>query len=410
MATPQSLVHGSVHPLSLLASLVLAGLVFLHVWELPQLAAAHGGFSFLAAWLFLFALLGLPVLLMGLMLGRRSRRSPIEGMAFLTREADTARFWRAPAWGSALVSLLALAALALLAGGSISFLARELELVDGTVQSVSSSGLVWPLGTGTLFLLAAGLSLLAPLWRRRLLVAGLVVVILLLLLAALGGSAMAGSLYQPGALTLADWQQALRLALCTVGVGSGIIWAAGMQMPREASLGRLGLLAVVAHALLGLLLMLALAPFVAAAQANAHNEAMQIVPSGAVVWILLSALLLAALLGLALLAEPLLCWLQEKKLARLPAVLLVFVLAAVVAEGVWFLGNAAGLQHLLQVLGVLLLLVLLGYALFAGWVMKISHARKELNLPNEGIYNVWRVLLRIVLPLAVLWVLSGMFA
>ncbi|HEX6590824.1 MAG TPA: hypothetical protein VF050_02390, partial [Moraxellaceae bacterium] len=181
-------------------------------------------------------------------------------------------------------------------------------------------------------------------------------------------------------------------------------------LPREASLGQLGLLAVVAHALLGLLLMLALAPFVAAAQANAHNEAMQIVPSGAVVWILLTALLLAALLGLALLAEPLLFWLEEKKLARLPAVLLVFVLAAVVAEGVWFLGNAAGLHQLLHVLGLLLLLVLLGYALFAGWVMKISHARKELNLPNEGVYNVWRVLVRIVLPLAVLWVLSGMFA
>jgi NSS family neurotransmitter:Na+ symporter len=409
MATPQSLIHGSARPREVFSALALTGLVFLHVWELPQLAAAHGGFSFVVAWLLCFALLGLPLVLMQLMLGRRSRRSPIEGMAFLTREADAPRFWRGAAWGSALASLLALAVIALLAGGSINFLARELQLVDGTVQTVTASGMVWPLGTGTLFLLAAGLNLLQPAQRSLLVLIGLVLVLALLLLAAVAGSSTAASLYQPGRLVLTDWREALRLALYSVGGGAGVVWIGGMQMARESSLARLGLATVLLHAVLAVLLLFALAPFVAAAQANAHGETLQIVPTGAVVWVLMLALVLASTLVLALVSEPLLFWLSEKKLARLPSALLVFVPAAAVAEAVWFFGGAVGVQQLLACLGLLLLLVLLGLALFAGWVMKISQVRKELALPNEGLYNLWRVAVRIALPLSVLWVLSGYF-
>lgn len=408
MAT-QSLIHGSARPREVFAALALTGLVFLHVWELPKLAAEHGGFSFVVAWLLCFSLLGLPLVLMQLMLGRRSRRSPIEGMAYLTREADAPRFWRASAWGSALASLLALAVIALLAGGSINFLARELELVDGTVQAVTSSGIVLPLGTGLLFLLTAGLSLLKPAQRSLLVLIGLVLVLALLLVAALAGSGTAASLYQPGRLVVTDWREALRLALYSVGAGAGVIWIGGMQMPTVNSLARLGVATVLLHAVLAVLLLFALAPFVAAAQANAHGETLQIVPTGTVVWVLLLALVLASLLSMMLVAEPLLYFLAEKKLPRLPAVLVVFLPAAAVAEAVWFFGGATGVQQLLAWLGFLLLLVLFGLAVFAGWVMKISHARKELALPNEGLYNLWRVAVRIALPLSVLWVLSGYF-
>jgi SNF family Na+-dependent transporter len=52
-----------------------------------------------------------------------------------------------------------------------------------------------------------------------------------------------------------------------------------------------------------------------------------------------------------------------------------------------------------------------GVSMFAGWIMKISHARKELNLPSEGLSTiVWRVAVRLVVPLAVVFVLSGYVA
>lgn len=59
------------------------------------------------------------------------------------------------------------------------------------------------------------------------------------------------------------------------------------------------------------------------------------------------------------------------------------------------------------------LLICLTYAIFAGWKMKISHLRKALNFNSEIVYNLWRIAVRIVLPLSIIMamvsVLSGLF-
>jgi SNF family Na+-dependent transporter len=44
-----------------------------------------------------------------------------------------------------------------------------------------------------------------------------------------------------------------------------------------------------------------------------------------------------------------------------------------------------------------------------GWIMKISHVRKALNLPSEGLYNLWRVMVRLVVPGLCLWIMAGVF-
>lgn len=405
MATPQSVIHGSTRARDVVVLSSLLGLAMLHLWELPRQAALHGGIAFVGAWFLGLLLLVLPLLLLEFMLGKRSRRSPLEGFAFLTREADAKRFWRAAAWGSTLASLLALAAVALVAGGSINYLAREVGLVSATVNEVSATGPALPLGTGALLLLAAGLSLLAPAIRSVLLVGVLALVLVLLAVSALGGLGMVELLYSATPLDSEDWRAAFRLALLSLGGGLGVLWVGGMRLPREAALGRLALGLVALQLVFAVLLMLALAPFVAVQAINA-GSGLQVVPSGTAVWLLLVALILIALLALKLLAEPLLLRLIEKGLERLPAVVVVFVAATVLAEAVWFFGHAAGVQGLLKVLGVLLLLVLFGLSVFTGWAMKISHARKELALPSEAIYNVWRVAVRLVVPLCILWALS----
>lgn len=409
MATPQSVIHGSASPRDALVLVSLLGLGMLHVWELPRQAAQSGGVAFLGAWALGLVLLTLPLLLLELMLGRRARRSPLAGLAFLTREADARRFWRAAAWGAALAALLGLATVALIAGGSINFLAADLGLVGPAVAQLSSAGLVWPLGTGSLFILAAGLSLLSADKRALFMLGALIVVLVLVTLAALAGRGMAATIYGPAPLTAAAWQAALRLSLLSLGGGFGVLWLAGMRLPREVSLGRFALAALAVHLLLAALLLAALAPFVAAALVNAQTG-LQVTVSGHSAWLLLVAAILLGLLLLLLLAEPVLLRLREQGLAPLPAALLVFVAGAALAEAVWFLGRAEGLQGLARLLGALLLAVLLGLSVFGGWAMKISHARKELALPAEAVYNVWRVAVRLLVPLATLWVLAGYVA
>lgn len=264
-----------------------------------------------------------------------------------------------------------------------------------------------PLGTGTLFLVAAALSLLTPAHRSLFTAGVMALVLFLLLLAAIAGFGTATSVYPLTGMAPADWREALRLALLSLASGLSVVWVSGLRTEKESSLAGLALSVGALHIVLGLLLLLALAPFVAAAQVNGAGETLQIAPAGLSVWIVMTALILTAVAALMQVAGPLLLWLQERGLAHLPAVVLVFVLAATAAELLWFVGQAGAVEGLLTTLSVLLLMVLLGLSLFAGWVMKISHARKELALPNEGLYNLWRVTVRIALPLAIVWVLSG---
>lgn len=404
MATPQSVIHGTSRvPAALMPAAFLA-LAMLHVWELPRLAADHGGFAFLGAWLLLLLLLGLPLVLLELMLGKRARRAPLEGLAFLTREADARRGWRFAAWGGAGAVFLAMAAMALVAGGSVNFLVRDLGIAGAAVTGASAEGPALPLGTGSLLLLAAAFSLINPLLRSRLQLAGLVLVSALLLVAALANAGIVETAYPSRALSAGDWREAGRLALLSLGGGLGVLWLAGMRLPKEAPLGRLGVGILLLQSVFALLLLLALAPFVAALQASAAGAGPVIAPSGPGVWVVLGGMLLVTLLALPQVAEPVLLRLAERGMGRLPAVVLVFMSACLLAEAVWLFGHAAGVLALLKALSLLVLLVLLCLSLFAGWGMKISHARKELALPSEGVYNLWRVAVRLGVPLAIAWV------
>jgi hypothetical protein len=111
--------------------------------------------------------------------------------------------------------------------------------------------------------------------------------------------------------------------------------------------------------------------------------------------------MLCAIFALAVCAETIGAQLQAKGWAKpiaLGSVLLAGVLTASAAEYVAFD----------YVLKAIMLLSLLGFAVLAGWKIKISHARKALNFSHEGIYNLWRVFIRLVVPVTTVWLLVSM--
>lgn len=60
-----------------------------------------------------------------------------------------------------------------------------------------------------------------------------------------------------------------------------------------------------------------------------------------------------------------------------------------------------------QLIIVISLVTAVWLAVFAGWQMKISHLRKSLNFSSEGLYNLWRIAVRIIVPLAVVLAMVG---
>ena len=414
MATPQKIMYGSwAQAWAPLVVASLAGLGLAHVWEFASVAAKHGGLGFVLAWLLCMFVLALPLRLMEIMLGRRSRRGLIEGMAFLTREADAPRFWRTAAWGGLLAAIAAMAGLALLAGWGFSFLVHY--QINPVIYTASNAGIEWPLATGGVLLVAAlltrlGLLRLAPVYF------GLWALVGALILAAAvpGINAASQVLLQfKGALGFAGWVEAARFALLSLGGGMGLLWVIGAYLPAERSVASVALPALLLQILLTALVGLAFSPVVSvAATLPGHSLLFDQLPAaltsrGLQAQLLFAAMAISALAALAAIGEVLKLFLVERGFKPLVAVIAGFVLVGVLAEGLWIGGAVSIASSILAGVRILLLLVLLGLSVYSGWAMKISHARKELGLPSELLYNLWRVAIRIVCPLAIILVLVG---
>ena len=65
-----------------------------NIWRFPYITAEHGGGAFVLIYLVCIVLVGLPIMMSEIMLGRRGRRSPIHTMAVLAEEEGHSRHWR----------------------------------------------------------------------------------------------------------------------------------------------------------------------------------------------------------------------------------------------------------------------------------------------------------------------------
>ena len=90
---------------------------------------------------------------------------------------------------------------------------------------------------------------------------------------------------------------------------------------------------------------------------------------------------------------------REQLLERQFSLVLQWLLI-VVALCVWIVPAMHPVLHtLLMLWGLIICLI---YAIFAGWIMKISHLRKSMNFSNELFYNLWRIAVRVILPLSII--------
>jgi NSS family neurotransmitter:Na+ symporter len=116
------------------------------------------------------------------------------------------------------------------------------------------------------------------------------------------------------------------------------------------------------------------------------------------------------------LLEPLVAWFVESGWTRAKATLALALAAWLIGIGsvlsfnVWsdvtLFGKTVFASLDFLTTNVMLPVGGLLIAVFAGWVMKDSHVRKELNMKNFRVYLGWRVAIRIIAPLAILAVFA----
>ena len=376
------------------ASYFIAALLplLLFRWFAP---ASIGEIDFWLLWLLAMVLVSLPVVYAEIALAYRSTEAPLAGMQKLTREADASPLWRSFGWLAALVSIV-IAAL-VISGASSAILAALTEL--NSAPELPSFTVA-----GGLMVVALLLSLLgvAPL------PIGLGLMLLGLLLGAANGLPPIN--FAMTDISLSEWARAVALALVSVGAGTGLYWfgqhliskqsgtaveagnvgnidnignnnsyGAGVQSAREYRATKLVLPIWTLQLVVGML-----ALFI---------SGLNLPPVGQLLyWV-----------GVLFVASYLLHY-SAQQLAHKFGLLLSLLLTLVAGLFLVLAIPTAWLVGLLVVISSIAVLLL---SLFAGWRMKVSHLRKSLNFGNEGFYNLWRVAIRLIVPLALILALIG---
>ena len=368
------------------ASYFIAALLplLLFRWFAP---ASIGEIDFWLLWLLAMVLVSLPVIYAEIALAYRSAEAPLAGMQKLTREADASVFWRGFGWLAALVAII-IAAL-VISGASTGMLTALADL--NSTPEVPS------------FAVAAGLMVIAAL-LSLLGVTPLPIGLGLMLIGLLFGVAngLPNVTFAMTNVSLSEWSRAVALALVSVGAGTGLYWFGQNRITKQAATA----VGIDNH----------YAQNPSRAQASSEYRATKLVLP---IWLLQLLVGMVALFISGMTLPPigqLLYWAgvifvasyllhySTQQLAHKFGLLVSLVITAVIAivlvvaiPTIWLVG----ILVIISTIAVLLLSV------FAGWQMKISHLRKSLNFGNEDFYNLWRVAIRLIVPVALLLALIG---
>lgn len=93
-----------------------------NLWRFPYIAGQNGGAGFVLLYLGFVFLLGLPVMIAEMAMGRRGGQSAVGTMHRLVREGQHSPFWKAIGWLSILVPILGLTYYAVVAAWSLDYL------------------------------------------------------------------------------------------------------------------------------------------------------------------------------------------------------------------------------------------------------------------------------------------------
>ncbi|MFT4020249.1 MAG: hypothetical protein QM666_01895 [Acinetobacter sp.] len=311
--------------------------------------------DFWALWLLAMFILALPLIYLETALLKRSKTTALNALMSLTREADVSPRWRVVGW-------LAVIFVPYLAGAMIANTLHQSE------QWINQFAVPMQWLIAALVVVAVILSLLP---RLILIVLMTVAVITSFVLSHVFALNLA--VWHVTPVTFAEWGHATVLALVASGLGLGIYAQSNAEQLRHAEYTTSTAVPVWVAQLLAVL---CFGFFAVQTQIPALT------------------ITIAAVFAAALLLQ-----LAREQLAQRQINIVLQWLIVIVVAMLWV---ASTLFPLLN-FGLMLwgLIVCLIYAIFVGWKMKISHLRKALNFQSEAIYNVWRIAVRVILPISI---------
>jgi len=415
-----------------------------NIWKFPYMAGANGGGAFVLIYLVCVLVIGLPIMMSEILIGRRGRRNPVATMLILGEEEAGQKSWGLVGIMGVIAGFLILTYYSVIAGWTIAYFFKAItnSFANSDVQTISDTfnGFIAnPVVTGfwhTVFMVfTVGLVALGV--ERglekavRFMVPALLVLLLVLLAYAINSGSFAQGLafmFEPdfSKVTGNTVLAAMGQAFFTLSIGMGSVMAYGAYLPQSASIVHTSVAVVFADTAIAILAGLVIFPIVFANgldPAEGPGLIFQTLPlafgqmSGGAVFGALFFLLLgfAALTSAISLMEPAVAWMIEsRRLSRMKA-------AFVVGGSIWVFGflnvlSFSNLKDMKFLKGTIfdnidfltsnIVLPLGGLAItvFAGWVMCGNSTSDELDPAAGYVYRAWRLLTRYVAPVAVVLV------
>ena len=95
-----------------------------NIWRFPYLAGENGGGAFVLMYLLCVLVVGIPIMMAEVMLGRRGRQSPINTMRTLASEEGAGQYWQLLGWMGVVSGFLILSYYSVIAGWTIAYIFR----------------------------------------------------------------------------------------------------------------------------------------------------------------------------------------------------------------------------------------------------------------------------------------------
>ena len=409
-----------------------------NIWGFPYKAGTNGGGAFVLIYLGCILIIGLPIMISEIVIGRKSGNSPINAMKNVALESKKSSVWQVVGWSGIFAGILILSFYSVIAGICLNYIFIS-ATSSGTISShdqfssvISSPSnlIIWH----TIFMVMTALIVSAGIKdgigrmvKILMPMLGFLMIFMVIYSMINGDFTKALSfLFAPdfSDVTSDTLLQAMGQAFFSLSLGMGSIMAYGAYMPKDQQVVSSSFTVASLDTLIAMLAGLAIFPIIFAfnlepnsgpglvfvSMLSAFNQMQFGQFIGPLFFILLSVAALSSSISL---LEPGVAYLSEEGiLSRKRS-------AEIISFFIWILGIGSALSFNIWsdveiVLGknfldsmdfianqILLPLGGMLIAIFVGWFMKESLIKDEIGHINNALYLLWRLFVKFVAPLCV---------
>jgi len=412
-----------------------------NIWKFPYIAGENGGGAFVLMYLLCILLLGLPILIAEVMLGRKGRANPVHAMLAQAKSAGVSKGWSFIGIMGVAAGIMILMYYSVVAGWSLEYVFQsatssymgktptDVAAGFGVFAQDTTRQLIWHTLFITVTACIVGLGVTRGIGNAVNILMPILFLLLLMLLwyAYKNGEFMRGLTFMFSAdfskLSSESLLTAMGHAFFTLSLGMGTIMVYGSYMPESQSIPGASVTVAFLDTLIALIAGMAIFPLVFAsglAPGSGPGLLFETLPIafsdmwggaffGTGFFVLVS---IAALSSSISLIEPGIAWLEKLGITRIAATVgLAFLcwiggVASIFSSEVFDILDFITANIMLPLGGLLI-------AVFVGWRLGYTRVRKEVTGVNNGLFNIWFVILRFVTPIGVIVVfyesIKGLF-